>query len=190
MTTGGSTSPATANSLGRIYSLKLDDDNVLDTAKLTVEVNADQVVAAGGDTALSPDNLDTSEDYLMVNEDGTDRSRPVMQSKNRDGSIWRFKVGENSVNGSSAKRIAELTGKFGGRNDNIPVTSGVWETTGIIDASQLFRGDTWLFNVQAHPPTTSPPDTVEDGQFLLLTQVSRGDEERTTEDDDEDDDDD
>ena len=170
VTTGGSTSPSTANVLGRIYSLSLDEDNVLANARLTVEVNADQVIAAGGDTALSPDNIDTSEDYLMVNEDGTAQSRPVMASKSRDGSIWRFRIGDDRVRGSSAVRVAELTGKLGGRNDSLPVGPGVWETTGIIDASAFYGDDTWLFNVQAHPPTTSPPDTVEDGQLLLMTR--------------------
>ena len=183
VTTGGSTSPATANVLGRIYSLNLDEDDVLDTATLTVEVNADQVIAAGGDTAISPDSLDTSEDYLMVNEDGTAQSRPVMASKSRDGSIWRFRIGDDRVRGSSAVRVAELTGRLGGRNDSIPVGPGVWETTGIIDASAFYGDNAWLFNVQAHPPTTSPPDTVEDGQLLLMTQGDDDDSE-----DDEDDD--
>ncbi len=170
VTTGGSTSPATANALGRIYSLEFDEDDPLRPARLTVEVNADQVLAAGGDTAISPDNIDTSEDYLMVNEDGTTQSRAAMTSKNRDGSIWRFRMGESRVRGASATRVAALTGSLGGRNDNLPVTAGIWETTGIIDASAFFGDDAWLFNVQAHPPTTSPPDTVEDGQLLLLTR--------------------
>jgi hypothetical protein len=52
----------------------------------------------------------------------------------------------------------------------VPVGPGVWETSGIIDASSLFGGDTWLFDVQAHSPTAAPaPNTVEDGQLLLLT---------------------
>ena len=162
-----------ANKLGRIYSLNLDEDDVVGNAELTIEVNADQVVAAGGDTALSPDNLDVSEDYLMVNEDGTTTSRLVMGSKNRDGSIWRYELDDDSVDGGSAERIAELTGKLGGRNNPaVPAFPGIWETTGIIDASSFFGDDTWLFNVQAHPPTLSNPpypDTVEDGQLLLLT---------------------
>ena len=78
VTTGGApTLPGStpANDLGRVYSLNLNSDNVLGSASLKVEVNADNVIAAGGDTAISPDNVDTSDDYLMINEDGTAQSR-------------------------------------------------------------------------------------------------------------------
>ena len=85
---------------------------------------------------------------------------------------------------SSATRVAELDSP--GR-DNIPVpVSGTWETSGIIDSDELFWGsDSWLFDVQAHAPTTAPPsNTVEDGQLLLLLPEDDDD------DDDEDDEDD
>jgi hypothetical protein len=47
-------------------------------AQVGVVVNADTVVAAGGDTILSPDNVGVSGDYLMVQEDGIDSTRPTM----------------------------------------------------------------------------------------------------------------
>jgi hypothetical protein len=178
VTTGGApTLPGgtPANTLGRVYSLNLNSNDVLGHATMKVEVNADNVVAAGGDTALSPDNIDTSKDYLMINEDGTTQSRPVMAAKNRDGSIWRFRIGEHSVIGSSATRIGELDPP--GR-DGVPVGPGIWETSGIIDTSKLFGKDTWLFDVQAHPPTTAPGEsTVEDGQLLLLRRAGHDDDD-------------
>ena len=97
VTTGGAPAlpgSTPANDLGRVYSLNLNRNNVLGNATMKVEVNADNVIAAGGDTAISPDNIDTSEKYLMINEDGTAQSRPVMAAKNRDGSIWRFRMGD------------------------------------------------------------------------------------------------
>ena len=52
-----------------------------------------------------------------------------------------------------------------------PVGPGVWETSGIIDTAGLFGAGTWLFDVQAHSPTPAPkPNTVEDGQLLLLAE--------------------
>jgi hypothetical protein len=173
--TTGSSSGADegVNELGRLYSLRLHPGNPLKPATLTTVYNADTVVAAGGDIAISPDNLDVSRQYLMINEDGTTESRAVMAAKGRDGSIWRFDlvkgpVGAVGVDASTATRIAQLDPP--GR-DGIPVGPGVWETSGIIDTSAIFGADTWLSDVQAHPPTTPPVGptvTVEDGQLLLL----------------------
>ena len=174
--TTGSSSGADdgVNELGRLYSLRLHPGNPLKPAALTVVYNADAVVAAGGDIAISPDNIDASRKSLMINEDGTTESRLVMAAKGRDGSIWRFDlvkgpVGAVGVDASTATRVAQLDPP--GR-DGIPVGPGVWETSGIIDTSRMFGADTWLSDVQAHPPTTAPGGTsvtVEDGQLFLMT---------------------
>jgi hypothetical protein len=163
-TTGGN--KAQGNELGRVYSLQLNPTNVLAPAELTVVVNADTVVAAGGDTVLSPDNMDTSDHYLIVLEDGITQTRAVMAAKGRDGSIWRFDLTATGADGSSATRVAELDPP--GR-DGVPVGPGVWETSGIIDTSALFGAGSFVADVQAHPPTAAPaPGTVEDGQLFML----------------------
>ncbi len=167
-TTGGN--KAQGNELGRVYSLLLNSEDVLKPATLTVVVNADEVVAHGGDTVLSPDNMDTSGKYLLVQEDGITQTRAVMAAKGRDGSIWRFDLTAQGADGSSATRIAQLNPP--GR-DGVPVGPGVWESSGIIDASGLFGAGTWLADIQAHPPTAAPaPGTVEDGQLFLLRGTS------------------
>jgi Bacterial protein of unknown function (DUF839) len=170
--TTGSSSGADegVNELGRLYSLRLNASDPLKPATLSIVYNADAVVAAGGDIAISPDNLDVSRRYLMINEDGTTESRAVMAAKGRDGSIWRFDLAKGAVgvDASTATRVAQLDPP--GR-DGIAVGPGVWETSGIIDTSALFGADTWLSDVQAHPPTTPPGGptvTVEDGQLFLL----------------------
>lgn len=164
VTTGGA---AGANSLGRLYSMVLSPFNPAGPATLTVAYNADQVVAAGGDTALSPDNVGVSADHLVICEDGTTESRAVMAAKGRDGSIWRFDLtGNLGVDGLSAARIVELDPP--GRDGTL-VGPGVWETSGIIATPGLFGPGSFLFDVQAHGPTAAPaPNTVEDGQLLLL----------------------
>jgi hypothetical protein len=102
-----------------------------------------------------------------------------MGSKGRDGSIWRFALsggpGGIGVDVSTATRVAELNPP--GR-DGIPVGPGIWETSGIITADRMFGPDTWLSDVQAHPPTTAPQDpvtgpttTVEDGQLFLMRRA-------------------
>jgi hypothetical protein len=170
VTTGGN-QPA-GNELGRLYHLRLGADPT-GPATLDVVYNADTVIANGGDTAISPDNIDTSRDQLMINEDGTTQSRAVMAQKGRDGSIWRFTLvgsgGGQTADAASATRVAELDPP--GR-DGVAVGPGVWETSGIISLGEVFGSGFWLFDVQAHPPTTAPaPGTVEDGQLLLMRRV-------------------
>jgi hypothetical protein len=148
--------------LGRLYRLDLNPNDIFGPARLTVIYNADHIVAAGGDIAVSPDNIDVSEDYIMINEDGTAESRVVMAAKGRNGNIWRLDLHDNYA----AEIVGELTSV--GR-DGIMTDPGVWETSGIIDTSSLFGPGTWLFDVQAHAPTTAPaPNSAEDGQLLLM----------------------
>jgi hypothetical protein len=157
VTTGGGAS----NQLGRLYRLNLDWGNVLGPAELTVLYNADQVIAEGGDIALSPDNIDVSDDYIMIQEDGTGQSRPVMAAKGRKGNIWRINLHTGDLD-----NVAEMTSIA---RDGVVTSPGVWETSGIISTKSLFGDDSWLLDVQAHLPSRAPlPNTVEDGQLLLM----------------------
>jgi hypothetical protein len=169
VTTGGNKDAG--NELGRLYHLLLDPRDPRGPAAIKVVYNADTVIANGGDIALSPDNMEVGKDYLMINEDGTTPSRVVMAAKGRDGAVWRFNLkttgdGRASVDAKSGKMVAVLNPP--GR-DGKAVGPGVWETTGIIDTASLFGEGTWAMNIQAHSPTTAPgPNTVEDGQFVIL----------------------
>jgi hypothetical protein len=169
------------NRLGRLYEVKFDRKNILGKATITLNVNADAVEAAGGDIAFAADNMDVSKDFLMINEDGHSDSRPKYASRAREGSIWRYDL----KNSYAPVRIAELnppgTAIAPGQTapPAVPVP-GTWETSGIIDASAFFGRDTWLTVVQAHSPTLAPaPNTVEDGQLLLILPNGgeRGDHE-------------
>jgi hypothetical protein len=75
-------------------------------ATLTIVYNANTFVGAGGDIAISPDNIDTNQFHLMIQGDGTGASRPVMSAKGRDDSFWRFDLsrGPVGVDVSSATR--------------------------------------------------------------------------------------
>ncbi|MEX2236760.1 MAG: alkaline phosphatase PhoX [Dehalococcoidia bacterium] len=189
------TGDGTGNRLGRLYTLKLNSSNPTGSAQLHVEYNGDQVDAAGLDAAFAPDNIDVSGDYLMINEDGTGNSRPEYDpgtpARSRDASIWRIPLRKGGdwkerVKVDDRVRVAELDDP--GR-DGVEVGPGIWETSGIIDTSDLFGDDTWLFDVQAHNPT-SPPDRatqVEDGQLLLMFPVDEDDDDDEEEEDEDDD---
>lgn len=159
---GGNNLSAPGNHLGRTYRLNLDPRDLTGPCRLSILYNADQIVQAGGDIALTPDNMDTSKDFLMVCEDGTGFSRNVMAAKNRQSQIWRYDLNH----GYAAEPVVSLV--TSGR-DGVAVAPGVWESSGVVNVEKSFGRDAWLFDVQAHPPTAAPvANTVEDGQLLLL----------------------
>lgn len=178
-TTGdGANSPAVVgNHFGRTYRLNLNKHDITGPCSLSILYNADAVVAAGGDIALTPDNIDTSKDYLMVCEDGTGFSRTLMANRHRQSQIWRYDLRQNYL----AEPVVSLVAS--GRDGAVPAP-GVWETSGIINTERTYGRNSWLFTVQAHPPTAAPaPNTVEDGQIVLL-RPTRCDQESDHDDND------
>jgi hypothetical protein len=170
------------NELGRLYRLRFDKSDPLGGVTLTQAYNADQLTPTQ-DGPLSPDNLAATKRFIAINEDGTGGgapggtgSRDDMERRNRDGSIWMVPQA-SAGDPATFQRVAELVGRSEGGRDGIRTTSGIWESSGIVDASRAFGRDTFLFDVQAHAPTTPPggrPVTVEDGQLLLLERTGGG----------------
>ena len=165
------------NELGRLYRLRFAGRDPLAGATLTQAYNADQLTPTQ-DGPLSPDNVAVTKSAVFINEDGTGGgapggtgSRDDMAARNRDGSIWMVPQA-TAGDPSTFARLAELVGRTEGGRDNIPtVASGIWETSGIVAAQRAFGSNTFLFDVQAHAPTTPPggrPVTVEDGQLMML----------------------
>jgi hypothetical protein len=163
------TGSGAANVLGRTYEVNFDPRNILGKTTITMLYNADSIASAGGDIGFAPDNMEAGRNFLMIQEDGTSQSRPQYAARAREGSIWRHDI----RNGYAATRVAELnppgTVIAAGQTAPPSVGPGVWESSGIIDASNFFGRDSWLFVVQAHSPSIAPvPNSVEDGQLLLM----------------------
>ncbi len=131
---------------GRIFRLVLDADDPTIVESLTILADGDAVGTDVYVPMTSPDNIDTSKNSLMVQED-TDGAQ-----------IWQYRFNQDSW-----RSVATV-------ND----TDG--ESSGSVDASAWFGGGTWLVNVQGHgvnvaEDTTSIPGTLikrESGQLMLL----------------------
>jgi len=163
----GSEQGPNSNKLGRLYRLRFDGRDPLKGARLTQAYSADDLSSAE-DGPLSPDNVAVTKRSIVVNEDGTSLSRPEMEARDRDGSIWVVPLA-SAGDPATFTRVGELIGRSEGGDDGITTGAGIWETSGIVGSRHAFGRGTFLFDVQAHPPTTAPgDDTVEDGQLLLL----------------------
>jgi hypothetical protein len=144
----GKAGEATVN--GRVYRLDIDPS---DPTKAAVTLALDSTV----DDMANPDNLGTSPQSLMVQED---RENPNRTQYSR---ILRYDLQNGSL--TPVARVDTTVG--------LP---GQWESSGIIWAGNLLGGGWWLADVQAHtitapqPGPSLEPDTAvgEDGQLDAL----------------------
>ena len=144
----GKAGEATVN--GRVYRLDIDPS---DPTHASVTLALDSTV----DDMANPDNLGTSPQSLMVQED---RENPNRVQFSR---ILRYDFNDGSL--TPVARVNTLVG--------LP---GQWESSGIIWAGNLLGGGWWLTDVQAHTltapqpgPTLTPNSSVgEDGQLDAL----------------------
>ena len=132
---------------GRIYRLDIDPS---DPTKASLTVVLDSTV----DDLKNPDNLATSPQSLMIQEDRENPNR-VQYSR-----VLRYDLNDGSL--TPVARVNTTVG--------LP---GQWESSGIIWAGNLLGGGWWLSSVQAHtltapqPGPTLVPNTAvgEDGQL-------------------------
>lgn len=131
---------------GRIFRMVMNADNPMIVDSLSILADGDLVGTDVFVPMINPDNIDTSKNSLMVQED-------------RDGAvIWQHRFNQDSW-----RVVASI-------ND------GDGESSGIVDASEWFGQGTWLLDVQGHganvdEDVTSIPGTLikrESGQLMLL----------------------
>jgi Bacterial protein of unknown function (DUF839) len=142
--------PGEATVNGRIYRLDIDPSDPTH-ASLTLALNSTV------DDMANPDNLGTSPQSLMIQED---RENP---NRTQYGRILRYDLNDGSL--TPVARVDTTVG--------LP---GQWESSGIIWAGNLLGGGWWLTDVQAHTltapqpgPDLTPDSSVgEDGQLDAL----------------------
>jgi hypothetical protein len=132
---------------GSIFRMEFNRHDPTKVDSLRVLAQGDNSGGANFVGFHAPDNMDTSVNSLMVQED-FDNAR-----------IWRY-----DLSGGTWSVVATVADPDG-------------ESSGIVDASEWFGPGSWLLDVQAHgtfvvTDTTSVPGVTlkrEDGQLLLMT---------------------
>jgi hypothetical protein len=143
--------PGEATLNGRIYRLDIDPS---DPTQASVTVELDSTV----DDFANPDNVGTSPQSLMIQED---RENPNRSQYSR---ILKY-----DLNDGSLTPVARV-------NTPPPFLPGSWESSGIFWAGNLLGGGWWLTTVQPHgltapqpgPTLTPNSSTGEDGQYDAL----------------------
>jgi Ca2+-binding RTX toxin-like protein len=135
---------------------------------------------AGPDFGLrSVDNLDWADNgYIYLNEDrSTEPSSLFGGTSGEEASIWKL-----DPNSGQLTRIGEIDRSAvpAGQTDSSPTDLGNWESSGILDVSELFDqpgGSLFLFDVQAHSltgGTITSENLVQGGQLAFLRAATVG----------------
>lgn len=149
--------PLTKN--GRIYRMTLDPADPTKVTAFTVMLDGDK-----GDDIRNPDNVASSIDgkTVMLQEDLNGYNRKL---DGLPGRVLAFDIA-----GSTLSVVATLDQSDGPGMTDPDVKAGEWESSGIIDVSDIYGPGMWITGVQAHTRATPQFGGVDEGGQLLLIQ--------------------
>ena len=156
---------------GRIFRLELDPADPTVVRSLSILVEGDELGAASAKVPgliHNPDNLETTANSLLIQED--------------PGSQNNFAAGEAGATTARTLRLDLATRALSevARVDQAgdpAARLGVWESSGIVDASAAFGPGAFLTNVQAHSlfvntqPVSSTLTAKREGGQLVLIRI-------------------
>ncbi|MGQ0604008.1 MAG: alkaline phosphatase PhoX [Anaerolineales bacterium] len=127
---------------GRIFKMVLNENDPLIVDSLTVVINADAGGYYNPSVLHNPDNIDTSANgSLMIQEDpGSHNGFNAGFPNATNARVWRYDLatGDLSVVAEVDQSLVAASPK------------GAWESSGVLDVSDVFGPGAWLVNVQAH----------------------------------------
>jgi hypothetical protein len=153
-----STGGSSPNRLGRLYKINFNPTNPVANGTMDIVYNADTIVTPGGDInagtdfAVSADAICVTANYIVICEDRNSPADQVWNKYGRNGGVWTL----DRNNNYAAKCQADFNFAYANARDGgTPRTVGLWEASGVIDASSIYGPDTFLINVQAHGASPS-----------------------------------
>ncbi|MEL7039259.1 MAG: glycerophosphodiester phosphodiesterase family protein [Cyanobacteria bacterium J06592_8] len=124
----------------------------------------------------SPDNLDWADDgHIYVQEDGSTDLFGLESGE--EASIWKINPTTGELTRVAEMDRSALPGEPIPQTDSAPEEIGAWESSGILDVSELFNrdnGNFFLFDVQAHglrDGVIAEEDLVQGGQLAFLMEI-------------------
>ncbi len=181
------TVPPSPTPRGRVYQFDFNWNDPTRGSTMRMILNGD---APHNDDIVNPDNMDTSERVLMIQED---RESAFRAQHNR---VMEYRFADKSLR--SVARVNTPPGTPPTYPNAEPCAGclpGTWESSGIIDARDVLGKDWWLLDVQGHNsqvpqpgPSLKPNSSMgENGQLLALyVPGSQGGGDHDDDDDDDD----
>jgi hypothetical protein len=132
---------------GRIFRMVLDDDDPTQVDSLSILIDADAGGYGNPDVVHQPDNIETTADSLLIQEDPGSHNQYDLGA-GPGARVWAYDLSTGAldavleVDQGLDEDPAYDVGGFVAR-------SGGWESSGIIDASSIWGPDWYLIDVQA-----------------------------------------
>jgi len=150
---------------GRLYRFNIDKDDPR-KASLTLVIDGD--TSSDPVQMTNPDNMDTSEDSVVIQEDRNPEYHQPDDPGNGYGRVLVYDLESKELRAVARVNTPPAL--------QPPLEPGTWESSGVINASRLLGEDQWLLDVQAHSlpeeqpgPNLVPDSSVgEDGQLLRI----------------------
>jgi hypothetical protein len=184
----GVTGGSGVNTLGRLYKVNFNALDPKADGSMDLIYNSQVVHNPDGDTIgdnlgndyndgtdypVSIDNIAVTANHIVVCEDRNSPANAIFTKYNRNGGVWTL----DRNNNYAAKLQATFNyAAISARGDTAPTDKGLWEASGVIDASSIYGAGAFLINVQGHGTVNSSipnftANYAEDGQVLLVRPV-------------------
>jgi hypothetical protein len=189
-----STGGSTVNRLGRLYKLNFTPTNPLGNATMDVIYNADEIITPGGvyagdtltgtygtdnatraalllngvDFPVSVDNIAVTADTIVICEDRNSPADAVFTKYARNGGVWTLNRNANYA----AKYQGDFNFAHSIARDGGTRSRGLWEASGVIDASAQFGPGSFIINVQAHGSTDRTNISIPTGGTYTMAQAN------------------
>ena len=134
---------------GRVWKMVLDHDDPLVVTELSILIDADAGGYANPLSMHNPDNVETTAEAVYVQEDPGGHNQFALTDASGVGArVWRYDLSTGALD--AVLEVDQALDESAGDVDaSGAARRGAWESSGIIDASEIWGEGWFLLDVQA-----------------------------------------
>ena len=135
---------------GRIFRMVLNDEDPTQVDSLSILINSDPLGPGNPEAMHQPDNIETTADSLLIQEDPGSHNQFALSNPNGVGArVWKYDLSSGELD--AVIEVDQSLDETPGYDvdPSAAANRGAWESSGIIDASSIWGPGWFLIDVQA-----------------------------------------